>query len=112
MTTQIRQAGYGLLAVSGLCLTMYFNLQFMNGSLLFDPVAFIQGGYANAATSSLTSDLTIAFLAFLWWLQAEAKRCGVGNWWLYLLLGFFVAFAFAFPLFLLVRERKLAQAGG
>ena len=74
----------------------------------FDISTFIAGGYANPAAGSLSADLTVAFVAFLVWLPAEARRVGVRHWWIYAVLSCTVAFAFAYPLFLFVRERKLA----
>jgi hypothetical protein len=82
----------------------------MSGGGGFSLAQFVAGGYANPAASSLTTDLTVAFLAFLVWLPGEARRVGVRHWWIYVVLGFGVAFAFAFPLFLLVRDRRLTNA--
>jgi len=104
----IRQGVYATLAVIGLVATGYFNLQFMAEQGSFDISTFIAGGYANPAAGSISADLSVAFVAFLVWLPAEARRVGVRHWWIYGLLSFTVAFACAYPLFLFVRERKLA----
>jgi len=37
----------------------------------------------------------------------EARRLKMRNWWAYILLTFLIAFAFACPLFLMLRELKL-----
>lgn len=110
MNLTLRQIVFAVLAVAGLAIPWYFNLQLMSGPGGLSLAHFVAGGYANPAASSLTTDLTVAFLAFLVWLPGEARRASVPHWWIYVVLGFGVAFAFAFPLFLLVRERRLASA--
>lgn len=108
-----RQVVYGILAAIGLVATWAFNLRFMAESQgAFDALAFLRAGYANAASSSLTNDLLVAFAAFLVWSYFEARRLAMRHWWVYPALGFGVAFAFAYPLFLLVRERRLRVLDG
>jgi hypothetical protein len=107
-----RQIVYAVLAVVGLVATWYFNLRFMAESGgTFSVVAFVQSGYANSASASLSNDLAVGTVAFLVWSFAEARRLGMRHWWAYVVLTFGVAFACAFPLFLLVRERRLAAGG-
>ena len=98
---------FGLLAILGLVLPWCFNLQFLaaGGSLL----DFLRAGFANAAVSSVTVDILIAAGAFLIWMIVEARRLGMRHWWIYVVLTFSIAFAFAFPLFLLMRERRLQE---
>ena len=100
---------FGLLAILGLVLPWTFNLQFMaaGGS----PLGFLQAGFANPAVSSVTVDILIATGAFLIWMIVESRRLGMRNWWIYIVLTFAVAVAFAFPLFLLMRERRLRELG-
>jgi hypothetical protein len=109
MRSKNRQYIYGVLAVAGLLATWYFNFRFMEEHDGFSVAAFLAGGYANAAASSLTSDLTVGVLAFLVLLVAESRRLEMSRPWVYVALTFGVAFAFAFPLFLLMRERRLAS---
>lgn len=108
MSSRRRETVFGVLALLGLIGTWYFNLQFMSESGgTFSAVDFVRAGYANSASSSLGNDLLVGTLAFLVWSFAEARRLGMRHWWIYLVLTFGVAFAFAFPLFLLLRERRL-----
>lgn len=109
MNSQTRQIIYLLLAVTGLILTWYHNVLFMmdNGTNL---LTFIGAMGANYATLSIGWDIVIAFMAFAFWLPHEARRTGVRHWWVFLVLGGCIAFAFSFPLFLFFRERRLAQA--
>jgi len=104
---------YAALAVLGVVLPWYFNLQMLaqTGSLSLGD--FLAGGFANPAASSLSVDLTIGCIAALVWMVAEARRIGMKHVWLYFVVTFGVAFACALPLFLLMRERKMrAQAAG
>ena len=104
------QYAYLLLSLAGLIGTWFFNIRFMQETgWLFDVGAFVKGGYANDASSSLTNDVTVGAFAFFLWSFFEARRLGMKNWWAYFALTWGIAFAFAFPLFLFMRERKLAE---
>ena len=99
---------YLLLAILGLVMTWYYNLQFIaesGGS--FDVGEFIAASSTTAAAQSLSWDLAIACIAGITWIFFESRRLGLRFFWLYILLSFGVAFAFAFPLFLFVRQGKL-----
>ncbi len=100
---------YAGLTILGAVWTGYYNLQFMEAG--FEAVDFFTLGFVNPVSSSLTADLTVSCLAFLAWLPFEARRLGMKYWGLYVLFTFTVAFAFSFPLFLLMRERKLRSDG-
>lgn len=107
------QLAYLTLAALGLVATWTYNIKFMlatgGGFALME---FIRGGFANHAASSLTVDLLIGASAFTLWSFVEARRLHMRNWWVYFVLTNVVAFAFAAPLFLLMRERKLLVAAG
>jgi hypothetical protein len=99
---------YLLLALAGLVMTWYYNLQFIaesGGS--FDIGAFLAASSSTAAAKSLTWDLTIACLAGLLWIFFESRRLGLRFFWIYIILAFGIAYAFAFPLFLFIRQGKL-----
>jgi hypothetical protein len=97
---------YALLAIRE-PLPWYFNLRFLAaaGNLL----GFLRAGFANPAVASVTVDIMIASVAFLIWMVMEARRLRMGHWWVYVVLTFSVAFACAFPLFLMMRQRRLRQ---
>ena len=102
---------YLLLTIAGVALTWTFNLQFMaesGGS--FDLGKFIADSSGNAASKSLTWDLAIACIAGLTWMFFESRRLGIRFFWVYVILAFSVAFAFAFPLFLFVRQGVLERS--
>lgn len=96
---------YAVLAVLGAVLPWYFNVQLMPSG--FTLQAFLSGVFANPASSSIGVDILVGATAFNVWMIAEARRLGMKHWWVYLVVTFFVAFACACPLFLLMRERRL-----
>ena len=100
---------YGMLTILGVVLPWYFNIQFMQstGNWTFDVPAFVEAGYANAASSSLSVDLGVMTVTYLLWMFNEARKLGMKHTWLYFSLTFLVAVACSFPLFLLMRERHL-----
>jgi hypothetical protein len=99
---------YLLLALVGVTTTWYYNLQFMQESGgMFDIGAFLAATSGNAASRSLSWDLAIACIAGLLWIYFESRRLGLRFFWVYILLAFGVAWAFAFPLFLFMRQGKL-----
>jgi hypothetical protein len=73
----------------------------------FDITEFVAAAAVNPAGQSLSWDLAIACIAGLLWIYFESKRLGLRFFWLYIILAFTVAYAFAFPLFLFVRQGKL-----
>ena len=99
---------YLLLAILGLTMTWYFNLQFIaesGGS--FDLALFLAESSSNAASQSLSWDLAVACIAGLVWMFFESRRLGLRFFWVYIILTFAIAYAFAFPLFLFFRQGKL-----
>ena len=99
---------YLLLAIIGMVMTWYYNLQFIEQSGgSFDISDFVAAGATNAASQSLSWDLAIACVAGLIWIFFESRRLGLRFFWVYIILAFSIAYAFAFPLFLFVRQGKL-----
>ena len=110
MQLTFRTCLYGLLALAGAAVTWYFNIRFvLDAGGTFSLPTFVRQGFANPAAASLASDVSVAAVAFLLWLPFEARRLIMRRWWVYALLTLCVAFACAFPLFLLMRERRLQQ---
>lgn len=62
------------------------------------------------AVSSLTVDLLVVAVAGCILIVVEARRLGMKRAWVYIVLSGLTAFAFTFPLFLAMRERKLSEA--
>jgi putative Ca2+/H+ antiporter (TMEM165/GDT1 family) len=73
------------------------------------------GAYFGAWTASLpaaqlAADIGIAFVAFALWAAWEGRRLQMRSWWLPVPASLLVGLCFALPLFLFLRERKLAAA--
>jgi len=103
----VKSVIYLTLTILGLVVPWYYNLQFFQTAGLMD---FANESSANLAATSVSFDLFIATVAASFWMFFESKRVGIKFGLLYIFLGFFVAFSFAMPLFLFVRERKLEAA--
>jgi hypothetical protein len=98
---------YAALTALGLILPWYFNLQFMAQTGGFSLGPFLAGVFANPASSSIGVDIIVGCTAFTAWMITEARKLGMKHWWVYIALIYLVAFAFACPLFLFMRERRL-----
>jgi len=104
-----RQLVYLLLSAVGLALTWYHNLAFVRTTGSFALDDFLRGVFANHASSSIGFDILIAAAAFLTFVVTESKRLGMKRAWIWFVLTFGIAFAFAAPLFLFARERALSR---
>jgi hypothetical protein len=109
MPSKTLQIIYAICAVAGVVLTWYFNIQFSIEHGGFSLATYINENYVNNASASITNDLLVVVAVFLVWSFVEARRLQMSYWWLYLILTFIVAIAFTLPLFLLNRERRLAE---
>ncbi len=104
---------YLALAVIGLCATWYFNLQaFKTLGAAFTPLAFVRIGFEGSPIlGSLAADFWVGALASTIWMVAEGRQLGIRSMWVYVVLALVVAWAFALPLFLFMRERWLSRGG-
>ena len=109
----IKQLLYLTLSIVGLVATWYFNFQFMAVTqatlTTFDLGQFLRDGFANPAASSLSADLFIGGAAASLFIVFEGRRLKIKRWWVYFIMTNIIAFAFAFPLFLMMRERHLDE---
>ena len=101
---------YLALAVAGGVLPWMANVDFMRDyGMSFDLKVFVDLANANPAAQSLSRDLLIGATAVTTWMIVESRRLKMRNLWLVLLSSVTIAFAFAAPLFLFLRERRLAE---
>ena len=107
LSVTFKEAIYLLLAGLGVVVTWSYNLKFFAQHPDPGLMTFFQSGYANAASASLTNDVVVLFVVFCLWIYFDAPHHGLKHLWLYPLLAFFIALAFAFPLFLFMRERHM-----
>jgi hypothetical protein len=66
--------------------------------------------FGSLPASQITVDIFIVAAAFLTWSVWEARRVGIERTWVVWAATFGVGLCFGAPLFLLMRERALAQA--
>ena len=94
-----------MLAVAGLIGTWTFN------ALAIVQMRDFIGDWVNSgpAVSSLTIDLLVVAIAGCVFIIVEARRLGMKRAWLYVVLSGITAFAFTFPLFLAMRQRRLTE---
>jgi hypothetical protein len=100
---------YAVLAVLGLVGTWTFNVRSVleARNFLGDLVA------SGPSVTSITIDLLVVAVAGSVFVIVEARRLGMRFAWLYVAGALLTAFAFVFPLFLAMRERRLtARAAG
>ena len=104
---------YGVLALLALVATWHQNLHYFGSGR--GPVAvlaaFWKETFANPAAASITLDIGLFLLAAAIWMVLEARRLGIPYVWLYIVGGFLIAISVTFPLFMLMRERRLATLG-
>lgn len=102
---------YLLFAIAGFFVPWYYNIQhILTSDVPFTPSNLLAAGMASPMLSSLTTDFFIGATPVLIWMMVEGKRLKMKYLWVYVLLTFVVAFAFACPLFLFNRERLLSNA--
>lgn len=94
---------YLALAIVGLIATWTFNILAIQAGTDF----FAEWGTNGFATQSLQVDLLILAAAVGVFLVIEGRRIGMRHAWIFLPLSALTAAAFAMPLFLALRERKL-----
>lgn len=92
---------YLCLAVIGLIGTWTFNILYFR----IEAGGYVPDWFANNAAASAAIDLIVVATAASVFIIAESVRIGMGRWtWIFIVLSFVIAAAFAFPLFLAVRE--------
>lgn len=95
--------GYAALALVGLVGTFVLNVWSVVAARNY--LGDIFGG--GPAVSSIGVDLLVVAAAGVVFIIVEARRLGMKRAWLYIVLSAVTAFAFTFPLFLAMRERRL-----
>ncbi|MEL7296930.1 MAG: DUF2834 domain-containing protein [Pseudomonadota bacterium] len=109
MQSKTRQAFYAISALVGLVATWWHNLKAGALTADFSLRQFISDNYVNHASASITNDIIVVAIVFSVWCFFESRRQGLRYWWAYVIATFAIALAFAFPLFLFVRERSLQR---
>jgi hypothetical protein len=98
---------YAAISVGALVATWWHNVAFIRaGGTAY---GFLTEGYANHVAASLINDLWFLLVAVFVFMLVDARRTGIRYVWLYIVLSFATAISVMFPLYLIARERKLAQ---
>lgn len=102
---------YLALSILGAVSTWSYNLQAMKElGDAFTPQAFVLVGFQGSALlGSLAADFWVGSLASLIWMISEGLRLRMKHVWVYFVLTFVIAWACSLPLFLFMRERRLAR---
>ena len=94
---------------------LVFAIAGLVGTWIFNALAIIQlrdylGDLVTSgpAVSSITIDLLVVAITGCVFIVVEARRLGMRRAWLYIVLSGVTAFAFTFPLFLAMRQRRLS----
>ncbi len=109
MTSKAKQIIYAVLAIVGLCVTWYFNLKAGALGPDFSLASFIADNYVNPSSASIMNDIIVVCVVFFFWSFFEARELEMKHWWVYIPLALGIAIAFAFPFFLLMRERAIER---
>lgn len=72
---------------------------------------FWSGTAVTPASTSITVDLGLLLLPVFALMVIESRRLAIRFVWIYIVLGLLVAISATFPLFLIARERRLAERG-
>ncbi len=101
---------YLCLALLGAVLPTLSNIEFVQqyGSN-FNIRLFVELSNSNPAAQSLSRDLIIGASSVTVWIIAESRRLRMKHLWIVLLSSVTIAFAFAAPFFLFLRERRFIQ---
>ena len=80
----------------------------LNGLAVMTGADYLEAWFSLPVDWVLSVDLLLAAIAGSGFIIIEGRRLGMRNLWLYIALSAITAFAFTFPLFLAMRERKLS----
>ena len=100
---QARFVFFLILSIIGLITAWVFN-----GIASVTGQNYLDAWFGSAVDWVLSLDILIVAITGSAFMIFEARKLGMKRVWLYIMLSGVTAFAFTFPLFLAVRERKLA----
>lgn len=104
----LRHALYVFFALSSLIFAWTYGIAWMQGggNLINLPSFFLDSFKSGNAAAFLTIDIAVVWIVYMIWVVPDAVRIGLGAriGWIFLALSF-LGTCFAFPLYLVVRER-------
>ena len=114
VTTMKKQTLYLVLAIIGFILPTIFviieSLETGNYLLYMDPMATMEGMFANRIAAIFMIDLLFAVVVFFVWSYQEARRYKIGRIWHVWLLTMLLGIAGGLPYFLYLREQKISNS--
>ena len=90
---------------------MKVSMETGNWLFYMDPMATIDGMFANDIATAFIIDLMMAVTVFFAWSYHEARKHHMPRVWMYWILTMLFGIAGPFPLFLYMREKEMAKAG-
>jgi phosphate/sulfate permease len=100
---------YALVAVVSLIATWSNNLAFLAQPEHWSIASWVRALYVNPAAASFVNDLFGLGIAATIFMVVEARRLRIRHLWFYLIISPVLAISVAFPLFLIARQRVIAQ---
>lgn len=101
---------YGVMAVVGVAGPWWFNVEWMRTAPAPGFLQFFLDAAAGPAATSISVDIGVVFACFCVWLVVESRRLKMRRTIWLIPYAALVALASAFPLFLLLRSRRLSAA--
>lgn len=114
MTYSIKHIIFIAAAIASLFLTWPHGVDWINaGGNIANPFQFFIDAYqANSAAAFLTVDLAFAWTIFMVWVLFDTRRIGMGMKWGWAFVGLsYLGICFAFPVYIVTRERWLDRRG-
>jgi hypothetical protein len=112
--TARRDALYLTLSVLGFLIATGYTLwqSFETGNWLFwtQPMRTLRELFANGTSTAFGLDLTLVVVTAFVWMWHEARDLGIPRVWRFWVLALLFGLAGVLPLFLYVRERRMAEA--
>ena len=102
---------YALISVTAFVACLYHFIPYTSPGSGGLP-QFVEDLFVTPASRFITIDIVMYFFAGCIWMVVEAKRLAMKHVWAYIVVGFFVAIAVAFPMFLIHREVVMGRASG
>ena len=109
-STRLRHAFFLILGVVALLTTWPHAFDWMRaGGNILDPIDFFRSAIGAGGTAAFLSiDMLVAWTVFMVWVVFDARRIGLGTkWGVFFVLLSYIGVSFAFPVYLITRERFL-----
>lgn len=84
----------------------------LNGLAVMQNADYLDAWFSTPVDWVLSADLLVVAIAGSAFIIMEGRRLGMKHLWAYIAVSGITAFAFSFPLFLAIRERKLQALAG